>query len=166
MIYPDSFESKIGFDAVRRELERHCVSALGAANVPRLRFSTRRDEVIRWLEETNEFLSIVQTGREFPLSYYFDLRMVLKEVSTPGTFLSAERLFDLQRLLVTVSQVQRFFATDGDGSAHYPRLRDLTRGMQSFPDLSAAIGHVLDKSGNIKDTASPRLQELRIKCHE
>ena len=59
MIYPDSFESKIGFDAVRRELERHCVSALGAANVPRLHFSTRRDEVLRWLEQTNEFLSIV-----------------------------------------------------------------------------------------------------------
>ncbi len=161
MIYPSNFESKIGFDAVRRELERHCVSALGTANVPRLRFSTRRDEVIRWLEETNEFLSIVLTGREFPLSYYFDLRVVLKEVSTPGTFLSAERLFDLQRLLVTVNQVVRFFAADGDGHSPYPRLRQLTSGLQAFPELSAAIGHVLDKAGNIKDTASPHLQELR-----
>ena len=161
MIYPSNFETKIGFDAVRRELERHCVSALGAANVPRLRFSTRRDEVIRWLEETNEFLSIVQTGREFPLSYYFDLRAVLKEVATPGTFLSAEHLFDLQRLLVTVSQVVRFFAQDDDGRTAYPRLRQLTSGMQAFPELSADIGHVLDKAGNIKDTASPQLRDLR-----
>ena len=161
MIYPSSFETKIGFDVVRRELERHCVSALGASNVPRLRFSTRRDEVLRWLEETNEFLSIVQTGKEFPLSYYFDLRVVLKEISTPGTFLSAERLFDLQRLLVTVGQVVRFFAQGDDGQTLYPRLRELTGGMQSFPELGAAIGHVLDKAGNIKDTASPRLQELR-----
>ena len=162
MIYPSSFENKIGFDAVRRELERHCVSTLGAANVPRLRFSTQRDEVVRWLEQTNEFLSIVQTGREFPLSYYFDLRVVLKEVATPGTFLSAERLFDLQRLLVTVTQVVRFFATDGEGNTPYPRLRELTNGMQSFPEVSAAIGHVLDKAGNIKDTASPKLHELRV----
>ena len=161
MIYPSNFETKIGFDAVRRELERHCVSALGKANVPRLRFSTHRDEVIRWLEETNEFLSIVQTGKEFPLSYYFDLRVVLKEVETPGTFLSAERLFDLQRLLVTVSQVVRFFALDGNDNTPYPRLRELTRGMQAFPELSAAIGHILDKAGNIKDTASPHLHELR-----
>ena len=124
MIYPSSFENKIGFDAVRRELERHCVSTLGAANVPRLRFSTQRDEVVRWLEQTNEFLSIVQTGREFPLSYYFDLRVVLKEVATPGTFLSAERLFDLQRLLVTVTQVVRFFATDGEGNTPYPGKQD------------------------------------------
>lgn len=162
MIYPSNFETKIGFDAVRRELERHCVSALGAANVQRLRFSSRRDEVLRWLEETNEFLSIVQTGKEFPLSYYFDLRVVLKEVATPGTFLSVERLFDLQRLLVTVDQVVRFFTTDDDGNAPYPRLRELTSGMQSFPDLSLAIGHVLDKAGNIKDTASPHLHELRV----
>ena len=162
MIYPSSFENKIGFDAVRRELERHCVSTLGAANVPRLRFSTQRDEVVRWLEQTNEFLSIVQTGREFPLSYFFDLRVVLKEVATPGTFLSAERLFDLQRLLVTVTQVVRFFATDGEGNTPYPRLRELTNGMQSFPEVSAAIGHVLDKAGNIKDTASSKLHELRV----
>lgn len=162
MIYPSNFETKIGFDTVRRELERHCVSALGCANVPRLRFSTRRDEVLRWLEETNEFLSIVQTGKEFPLSYYFDLRVVLKEVSTPGTFLSAERLFDLQRLLTTVSQVVRFFSGDGDTGSPYHRLRELTSGMQSFPELSAAIGHVLDKAGNIKDTASPHLHELRV----
>ncbi len=161
MIYPANFEIKIGFDAVRRELERHCVSALGAANVPRLRFSTRRDEVMRWLEQTNEFLSILQTGREFPLSYYFDLRVVFKEASTPGTFLSAEHLFDLQRLLTTVSQVVRFFAADGEGNMPYPRLRELTAGMQAFPELSAAIGAVLDKTGNIKDTASPRLHELR-----
>ena len=161
MIYPSTFETKIGFDAVRRELERHCVSALGVANVPRLRFSTRRDEVVRWLEETNEFLSILQTGKEFPLSYYFDLRVVLKEVSTPGTFLSAERLFDLQRLLVTVGQVVRFFTPNVDENPPYPRLRELTSGMQAFPELGTAIGHVLDKAGNIKDTASPHLQELR-----
>ena len=160
MIYPSTFENKIGFDAIRRELEHHCVSALGAANVPRLHFSSHRDEVLRWLEETNEFLSIVQTGLEFPLSYYFDLRVVLKEVSTPGTFLSAERLFDLQRLLVTVGQVVRFFT--GEGGASFPRLRELTSGMQAFPELSTAIGHVLDKAGNIKDTASPHLHELRV----
>jgi len=161
MIYPSNFETKIGFDAVRRELERHCVSALGAANVPLLRFSTRRDEIVRWLEETNEFLSIIVTGKEFPLSYYFDLRVVLKEVATPGTFLSAERLFDLQRLLVTVTQIVRFFAANGESGTPYPRLRELTSGMQAFPELSAAIGHILDKAGNIKDTASPHLHELR-----
>ena len=162
MIYPSTFETKIGFDAVRRELERHCVSALGAANVPLLRFSNRRDEVVRWLEETNEFLSILQTGKEFPLSYYFDLRVVLKEIATPGTFLSAERLFDLQRLLVTVSQVLRFFNSGNDGNTTYPRLSELTSGMQAFPELSTAIAHVLDKAGNIKDTASPHLHELRV----
>ena len=99
MIYPSNFETKIGFDAVRRELERYCVSTLGTECVQQLHFSTDRDVVLRWLEETNEFVSILASGREFPLSYYFDLRVVLKQVATPGTFLAAERLFDLQRML-------------------------------------------------------------------
>lgn len=162
MIYPSNFETKIGFDAVRRELERYCVSTLGTECVQQLHFSTDRDVVLRWLEETDEFVSILASGREFPLSYYFDLRVVLKQVATPGTFLAAERLFDLQRMMETVGQVVRFFATDGgDGQRSYPRLRQLTSNLQALPELSTAIGHVLDKAGNIKDTASPQLQQLR-----
>ena len=161
MIYPSIFENKIGFDTIRRELERHCVSDLGAANVPLLHFSTRRDEVLMWLEQTDEFLSIVQAGKDFPLSFYFDLRAIIKEAATAGTFLTAQHLFDLQRMLSTASQVMRFFETSDSDNAAYPRLRELTSTMRAFPELSAAIGAVIDKVGNVKDTASPHLRELR-----
>jgi len=165
MIYPANFEAKIGFEAVRSEVERHCVSTLGAACVAEIRFSTDVRQVRQWLEEVNEFMDIVRSGREFPLDGYYDLRSVLKQVATPGTYLSTERLHDLQRMLWAVGRVQRFFSVGGgndeEGNRPYPRLRALTQHLQALPTVSAAIAAVLDKDGNMLDNASPLLSELR-----
>lgn len=161
MIYPKNFEAKIGFDTVRNEVERRCISSLGVLWCHEMHFSSDRAEVVSWLEQTNEFLSILQSKREFPLSYYFDLRDTLKAIGMPGSYISAENLFKLQRSLTTIGEIRRFFTSRDGETAPYPRLMELTRGMEPFPELVIEIGRVLDKNGNVKDNASPALAELR-----
>ena len=63
MIYPKNFEQKIGFDVVRHEISRHCVSPLGVTYAERMQFSSQFDEVSRLLAQTNEFLGILQSRR-------------------------------------------------------------------------------------------------------
>ena len=161
MIYPKNFENKIGFDTVRHEIERRCISPLGTTWCAAMHFSCDYDEVTRWLEETNEFLSILQSKREFPLNHFFDMRGVLKAIATPGSFITAENLFQLQRSLITIGDIRRFFAHRDGEQVPYPRLTRLTASMESFPEIVSEIGRVLDKYGNVKDNASPLLAELR-----
>lgn len=162
MIYPSNFEAKIGFTTVRKEINSRCISTMGQYCCEQMHFTSRYDEVKLWLNQTNEFLSILQTKREFPLNYYFDMRSTLKAISVPGSHLSAESLFNLQRSLATVSEIGRFFERSDDGNASpYPNLARLAKTMQSFPEIVNEIGRILDKNGNIKDNASPLLQELR-----
>lgn len=162
MIYPANFESKIGFTTVRKEINSRCVSTLGQHCCEQMHFSTHLDEVMLWLKQTNEFLAILQSKREFPLNYFFDMRATLKAISVPGSHLSEQSLFDLQRSLNTVSEIGHFFDRSADGNATpYPNLAKLAKTMQSFPDIVTEIGRILDKNGNIKDTASPLLQNLR-----
>lgn len=161
MIYPKNFESKIGFDTVRHEIERRCISPLGTSWCSEMHFSSNSDEVTCWLEQTNEFLSILQSKREFPLNYFFDLRGTLKAITMPGSYISAENLFKLQRSLTTIGEIRRFFASRDGEQMVYPRLASLTEAMDPFPELVTEIGRVLDKNGNIKDNASPLLSELR-----
>ena len=162
MIYPSNFEAKIGFTTVRKEINSRCISTMGQYCCEQMHFTSRYDEVMLWLNQTNEFLSILQTKREFPLNYYFDMRSTLKAISVPGSHLSAESLFNLQRSLATVSEIGRFFERSDDGNASpYPNLARLAKTMQSFPEIVNEIGRILDKNGNIKDNASPLLQELR-----
>lgn len=161
MIYPKNFESKIGFDTIREAIGRHCISPLGISCCTRLRYSTNNEEVTRWLEETNEFLSILQSRREFPLNHYFDLRPTLKGIDTPGSYISAENLHKLLRSLITIGDICRFFALHNDNHRPYPRLSALTAPMNPFPSIVGEIERVLDKFGHVKDNASPQLNELR-----
>ena len=156
-----TLEAKIGFDTVRHEVERRCISPLGTSWCAAMHFSCDYDEVTRWLEETNEFLSILQSKREFPLNHFFDMRATLKAIATPGSFITAENLFQLQRSLTTIGEIRRFFANRDGEQVPYPRLARLTATMEPFPEIVSEIGRVLDKFGNVKDNASPLLAELR-----
>lgn len=161
MIYPANFETRIGFDVVRHEVEKHCISSLGVANCQKMRFSARYEEVSTWLCQTNEFLAILQSKQDFPLNYFFDLRAPLKTISAPGAYISAENLFNLQRSLTTVSHIISFFHTDEDGHTPYPQLKRLADSMLAFPEIEREAARILDKFGNVKDCASPLLRELR-----
>ncbi len=162
MIYPSNFESKIGFTTIRKEITARCISTLGQDCCERMRFSTNLQEVTLWLNQTNEFLGILQSKREFPLNFFFDMRAALKAIAVPGSHLSEESLFNLQRSLSTVGEIGRFFErASNEGSHLYPNLARLAKTMQAFPDIVAEISRILDKNGNIKDNASPLLQELR-----
>lgn len=161
MIYPKNFEQKIGFDTIRCEIEKRCISTLGITYCKEMRFGTEFHTVEKALHQTNEFVNVLHSKKEFPVNFFFDLRGVLKTITTPGTFLTTENLFNLQRSLTTIAEIVKFFAQSEDENTPYHNLHELVRGMQAFPDITAEISRVLDKSGNIKDNASPELAELR-----
>ena len=160
MIYPENFESKIGFDTIRREIERRCVSPLGLAWCDSMAFSAVHAEVVAMLERVDEFLSILQSRNELALNQIFDMRAALKSAAAPGSYITAEQFFQIQRSLATVKDVRRFFEPEERTKA-YPRLAHLARGMNDQPELTAEIAQVLDKFGNVKDNASPELYALR-----
>ncbi len=161
MIYPGNFESKIGFDSIRKEVERRCISSLGSSYCAKMRMSANRADVELKLNQTNEFLTILQSKKDFPVSYFFDMRVHLKGLTAPGSFITTENLFDLRRSLSTVAQIVNFFAVSDGEASPYPCLSDLAHEMMPFRELATEIDRIIDKFGNIKDSASAQLRELR-----
>ena len=45
MIYPQNFETKIGFDEIRDLLKQRCLSTLGKGKVDDMAFSSDADEI-------------------------------------------------------------------------------------------------------------------------
>ncbi len=161
MIYPGNFESKIGFDSIRKEVERRCISSLGSSYCAKMRMSANRADVELKLNQTNEFLTILQSKKDFPVSYFFDMRVHLKGLTAPGSFITTENLFDLRRSLSTVAQIVNFFAVSDGEASPYPCLSALAHEMMPFRELATEIDRIIDKFGNIKDSASAQLRELR-----
>lgn len=163
MIYPQNFEQKTGFDKVRRLISEKCLSPLGEERVAEMNFSADYKTVTKRLEQTDEFVRILQGDTEFPANYFFDVRYSLKRIRPEGTWLDEKELFDLKRSLQTIRDIIRFFRPSMEEGEEilYPALTELAGDILVFPQLIGKIDSILDKFGRIKDNASPALAQIR-----
>ena len=160
MIYPESFEQKIGFLEVRTMLRERCLSPLGKEQVDAITMSEDAEVINEWLQQVREFLRIQEDSDEFPLSNFFDVRESVARIRLEGTHLEEEELFDLKRSLETIHSIIRYL-NPADGDVPYPALQRLTENVRIFPNLVNGINRILDKYGKIKDSASPELGNIR-----
>ena len=164
MIYPDNFEHKLGFDKIRELIAAQCLSSLGREQVDGLRFSPDAAVVAEELEQTGEFVRILQGERAFPANYFIDVRPTLSRIRPEGTFADEAELFDLKRSLQTIADITRFFLPvdkGDDAAAEYPVLATIAGRVPIFPDLIRRIDAILDRYGRTKDSASPELARIR-----
>lgn len=162
MIYPQNFEHKIGFDTIRHLLKEKCLSPLGEERVDEMSFMQAFDQINERLDQTMEFVRIIQEEDSFPDQYFFDVRHSLKRVRIEGMYLDEHELFDLRRSLETIRDIVSFLhREDEEGATPYPALQRLAGDVMTFPPFIAQINAILDKYGKVKDNASNQLLQIR-----
>ena len=161
MVYPATFEQKIGFDEIRTLLKGYCMSTLGKDEVDALKFSTQAKEINELLTHIREFRRILEESDDFPLQYFFDVREAVSRLRLEGTHLEENELFDLKRSLETIHAIVHFLNRSTDEKFLYPALQRLTEEVMTFPQLIQRIDQILDKFGKIKDSASTELAKIR-----
>ena len=163
MIYPQTYEQKIGFDQIRGRLTGLCLCSLGEGLVREMEFSANFDSIHRQVKQTMEMMRIVQ-GEDFPDQNFFDVRASLKRIRIQNTSFNVEELFCLQRSLLTIYNIVTFLqrCSDDDNTIPlYPYLYALTQEVKTYPQMVKRIDQILDKFGHVKDTASPTLLSIR-----
>ena len=161
MIYPQNFESKIGFDQIRSLVKGKCLSTLGEERVDDMAFSNSFRQVEERLELVDEFVRLMQADDGFPAQYFFDVRPSLKRIRIEGMYLDEQELFDLRRSLETIRDIVRFLLREDEEASPYPRLKRLAEDINVFPDVITRINAILSPYGKIKDNASPELAQIR-----
>ena len=171
MIYPQNFEQKIGFNQIRDLLKAKCLSTLGEERVDGMAFSDNFGDIERRLEQTTEFVRIIQEEDSFPDQYFFDVRASLRRIRIEGLYLDEQEVFDLRRSLETIRDIVSFLQqTEKDeneddiqknGKSPYPALHELAGDILVFPQIISRINSILDKFGKIKDNASAELLRIR-----
>ena len=163
MIYPQTYEQKIGFDQIRGRLTGLCLCSLGEGLVREMEFSANFDSIRRQMKQTMEMMRIVQ-GEDFPDQNFFDVRASLKRIRIQNTSFNVEELFCLQRSLLTIYNIVTFLqrCSDDDNTIPlYPYLYALNQEVKTYPQMVKRIDQILDKFGHVKDTASPALLSIR-----
>lgn len=152
-------EEKLGFDRIREAISGRCSTDFAVARVEGEEFSTDPDVIRHRLLLTDEMRLVLMFEDSFPTTGYIDAVGFLKPLEKEGTSIDALSLAKLKTLLDTTRKITNFLRSIKDGI--YPNLKDLASGVMTFPEVSRRIENILDKYGDIKDSASDELFGIR-----
>lgn len=158
MIYPATFEQKIGFDRLREQVADCCTMQAARRLVEEQGFLTSPREIERRLALADEMRQLLMMEFDFPGGDYPDVEDVVAKLRIEGAFLDAEEMVVLKHSLSLVGAIAGFIRSR---ERVYPALARRTRGVESFPHLVAAIDRVVDDHAEVRDTASDELYSLR-----
>ena len=159
MIYPTNFEQKIGFASVRQMLSNHCISQMGLERADKMAFSTNKAHILKSLEQTEEFISLLQTGVPFPMRDFHDLREAFHRIQIDGTCLNVEDLFALKPSLNVVESILRYGHSESADAT--PRIKALIEDIFIDRSIFTEVNRLVDDKGEIPDNASTELLEIR-----
>jgi len=157
-------EQKLGFDRMRKAIADRCSTSYAADKVSEERFSSDADEIRRRLLLTDEMRLIVMFEESFPSNGFVDCLGFLKPLAQPLSGIDLLSLRKLKTMLETLSKIISFF--DGIKDGIYPNLKKMSAGIMQFHEIRRRIDTILDRFGDVKDTASDGLFEIRRSMKE
>ena len=156
-------EEKLGFDRIRTRIADRCQTDYGAERVANETFSTDPKDIRERLVLTDEMRLILMFEENFPTSGYIDCLPFLEPIGNNAS-IDLLSLGKLRTLLETVRKIASFFRGVKDGV--YPHLKRAAAGIMTFPEVQRRIDLILDKYGEVKDSASDALFEIRRDIRE
>jgi len=157
-------EQKIGFDKVRTLIANRCQTQYALRRVEQEEIATRGGEIQARLRPVDEMRTICLFEDTFPVSGYVDTRAFLAPLQSANSCIDLPSLAKLRTAMETLRQLVAFFAQSKDDL--YPTLREMTSAVDYFPEVGRRLAAILDKNNNIKDSASPELQNIRNTLRE
>ena len=160
----ERIEAILGFDRVRKIISDRCSTEYATARTAEENFSTDAREIRQRLLLTDEMRMIVMFEESFPSNGYIDCVRFLEILSNEGSNIDLASLGKLKTMLETLRRITLFFSNIKDGI--YPNLKKMVSSIVLLPEVQQRIDTILDKFGNVKDTASDELYDIRRKLKD
>ena len=157
-------EQKIGFDRIRRIISDRCSTAYAAERTAEETFSTNPSHIRKRLLLTDEMRLIMMFEDSFPSGGFIDCIDFLKPLERSSSAIDLLSMRKLKTMLETLRKVTSFFEGVKDGV--YPNLKRMSSRILNFPEVQRRIDLILDRYGDVKDTASDELYNIRKSLRE
>lgn len=157
-LYPAHAAEALEFGKVSELLRQKCRTDSAKERAVNIRFHIRLDYIERALVQTEEYRQLLSGSDYFPNDFTRNLQRELKLLSVSGAVLNGEQLLAMQQLALTIRDIMLWFKRHND---LYPALRSVAEKISYEKAISDIINAVVDDSGNVRDTASRELLQLR-----
>ena len=155
MNFPENIEQVLGVDEVKVILRSYCRSIGGHQFVDRMTFSSRIKQVKLWLNQTDQFKQMIDSGKTLPVTD-IDFSEAITILGQKHGLLDKQHFVEIRSLCADIQSVLDFF----DDSEHYPDLKRLLEEMESPVPLMDKISEVFDEFGDWKRNATLLLSEI------
>ncbi|MDO4695498.1 MAG: Smr/MutS family protein [Porphyromonas sp.] len=160
-IFPSTFEDRLDFGIIRAEVYRLCDNEVSRHLAENMAFMNDPKELGERLAHVREMMHLLTSGKDVPLLRFGDLRAYIYGIRPEGAFLPIEGVVALGELLTACLQVIKTFEYSGDEDYPYPNLHKVVSGINTLPDIRRRIHNLIDEEGNVKDSASRILRDIR-----
>lgn len=157
-------EQKLGFDRIRRIISDKCSTAYAAERAETEAFTNKSTQIRKRLLLVDEMRLIMMFEDGFPSGGFIDCIDFLKPLENTSSSIDLISLRKLKTMLETLRKVTAFFEEVKDGV--YPNLKRMSAPIMTFPEAQRRIDSIIDRYGDIKDTASDALYEIRKALRE
>ncbi len=154
----NTLEEKVGFSFIRERIKLRCSTPYGRGRAAEEQLSTNAATIDKRLALTDEMLTICRLEHRFPQGEFTDCTAFLPALSAPHSSISIENLRRLASFMENLRQILSFFRSCKEGA--YPALMQFSSAIDFNTEIAAKIDTLLDKNGDIKESATPELYKI------
>lgn len=146
------------FSAVTKQVSEYCNTDKGKEKAINIVPFEEKEQLLEALEMVNEYKSSYLQDARIPNHGYDSIDNELKLLGIENTFLEANNLKKIVSLNLTVNELLHFFSKKFE---LYPTLSKFASEVTFTQDVIKSIENIIDKFGEVKNSASPVLQNVR-----
>lgn len=161
MVFPKEFEEKVGFTSIRQMVIEKCETRLGKELASSMSFSNDRQDIMRKLNCVSEMKQLLTSSVSFPDGQVYDILPMIKSVQILGSYISSENLHYCSVTFETMRRFHDFFSAESEHRTFTRQLREEFKEIPDFSEIEKQINRSIDRTGEVKDSASPELSEIR-----
>lgn len=161
-IHPKTLQD-LEFPTVLNQIALRCNTELGKADALNIVPSKQKEELMHVLGETSEYLASFSNDNRIPNHGFDQINSELGLLKIDNSTLEIAGFRKIGGICKTVAIHQKFFKKFKE---YYPLLFEKIDALELQPDILGAIDEVIDKFGEIKDSASTELRHIRTQINE
>lgn len=146
------------FSTVLDQIAARCNTELGKAAALGIKPFEDRQELLDVLGQTSEYVASFSNENRIPNHGFDAIAKELQLLAIENTTLEVSGFRKIAALCTTLSLHKKFFKKFKE---YYPLLLTYSEKFEENKSIPEEIGHVIDKFGEIKDSASPELKHVR-----
>src|SRR5450631_327867 len=163
-LFPSSAIQQLEFDKIKTLLAGHCRTEYARDKSENLHIHTRKEFIEPELRQAFEYKLFFQNHLHFPDDAVINLNNELKLLSIEGSVLSGNQFLLIKKLTTSIQQIFRWF--DNDRRIAFPFLALVISETYFEKTIVQLIDEVLDEDGNVKDSASEEIAEIRMRLYK